>query len=519
MIHKDFYSYHLYRVLFSHLIFWTMQIKRSILVIVGCLALVSSIFLGCKKDTTAAAPKPIIPVVIKDTSIVNRFIYTSLRDYYLWNAQVPSLNNTKYNNKDSLNAYLNSYADPQKFFASLLYQQNTVDKWSFLVNDPNTISNWIQGISETMGYDFMLSYIGTSTNVFGFVRYVFKGSPAEKAGIKRGDLFMKVNDTQLTATNYQSLLFNNITYKLSFASLANNVISLNGKSVTMTAVTMQENPILVDTVLNVGNLKVGYLMYNAFNAGFDIQLNNVFKKFKDAPINKLVLDLRYNGGGSVQSAKYLASMIYGTKTTSPFLKSQYNSGLQAYLTSVNGAASLIENFIANIDSTTTTPVAAINALNLTDVYFITSDNTASASELLINGLKPYMTVFSVGSNTAGKYVASWTLQDWDANGNVNPKDKYAMQPIVVKIANANGISDFINGLSPDYAATEDIANLLPLGDRNETLLKPILNKIQGFPLAAISTKAAAMGLKKLTDSQAQKVFSQQMYMARPNLKK
>lgn len=330
---------------------------------------------------------------------------------------------------------------------------------------------------------------------------------------------MKVNDTQLTATNYQSLLFNNITYKLSFASLANNVISLNGKSATMTAVTMQENPILVDTVLNVGNFKVGYLMYNAFNAGFDIQLNNVFKKFKDAPINKLVLDLRYNGGGSVQSAKYLASMIYGTKTTSPFLKSQYNSGLQAYLTSVNGAASLVENFIANIAATTTTPVAAINTLNLTDVYFITSDNTASASELLINGLKPYMTVFSVGSSTAGKYVASWTLQDWDSNGNVNPKDKYAMQPIVVKIANANGISDFINGLAPDYAATEDIANLLPLGDRNETLLKPILNKIQGFPLAAISTKAAAMGLKKLTDSQAQKVFSQQMYMARPNLKK
>ena len=77
-----------------------MQIKRNILVIVGCLILLSSAFLGCKKDSTVVVPKPPAPVVIKDTSIVNRFIYTTLRDYYLWNAQVPSLNNTKYNNKE-----------------------------------------------------------------------------------------------------------------------------------------------------------------------------------------------------------------------------------------------------------------------------------------------------------------------------------------------------------------------------------------------------------------------------------
>lgn len=118
------------------------------------------------------------------------------------------------------------------------------------MDDSKVIDNWIQGISETMGFDFMLERFGTTGNVFGFVRYVYKGSPAEQAGLKRGDLFMKVNDQQLTETNYSSLLFNILTYKLTLASITANVISLNGRYATMTAVNMQENPIQLDTVLN-----------------------------------------------------------------------------------------------------------------------------------------------------------------------------------------------------------------------------------------------------------------------------
>jgi len=466
------------------------------------------IFINCKKDS-AVAP---VPIVIKEATDVNKFIYNGLKDYYLWVDQVPNLIAQKYTVKDSLNAFLNTFTDPNTLFTSLLYKYQTIDKWSFIVDDAAIIDNWIQGISETMGYDFMLARIGTTGNVFGFVRYVYKGSPAEKAGLKRGDLFMKVNDQQLTETNYSTLLFNVLTYKLSLATVSANVISLNGKSVSMTAVQMQENPIQLDTVLNVNNLKVGYLVYNGFNSDFDIQLNDVFKKFKDASIDKLVLDLRYNGGGSVQTAIYLASMIYGTSTSKVFVKSQYNANYQAYIISTDGAASLIENFTDKILKTATTAETPINTLNLTSLSVITSDNTASASELLINGLKPYMQIFNVGINTAGKYVGSFTLKDWDANGVVNPNDKWAMQPIVVKMANSLDVTDFINGLVPDYSIEEDIVNLLPFGDQNETLLKAVLNNIKGIPQSSFILKSQSLGLKKVFDSQDIRPFAKQMYI-------
>lgn len=467
---------------------------------------------NCKKDPAVTNPVVQNPVVIKEATVVNKFIYNGLKDYYLWVDQVPSLTAQKFLVKDTLNAFLNTYSDPEKLFTDLLYKYNTVDKWSFIVDDSKKIDNWIQGISETMGFDFMLSRYGSSDKVFGFVRYVYKGSPAEKAGIKRGDLFLQVDDQEITVSNYQTLLFTKVTYKLSMASITGNVISMNGKSYTMTAVQMQENPIALDTVLMVNSYKVGYLVYNGFNSDFDLQLNQVFRKFKDAGIDKLILDLRYNGGGSVETAKYLASMIYGKYTSKIFFKSQYNAGLQDYFVTTYGAASLNESFIDTISRTATTPVTPINTVNLSKLYVITSDNTASASELLINGLKPYLQVVNVGINTAGKYVGSFTIKDWDANGNVNPNDSWAMQPIVVKIANSADVSDFVDGLVPDIKMEEDIANLLPFGDQNETLLKAVLYDIKGLPQTGIVLKSAKLGLTKIYDSQDHRPFSKQMYI-------
>jgi len=472
--------------------------------------MLTTLLINCKRETLAPSP---VPVVIKEATDVNKFIYNGLKDYYLWVDQVPNLTAQKYSVKDSLNAFLDSYTDPNNLFTSLLYKYNTVDKWSFIVPDSTTINNWIQGISETMGFDFMLARFGTSGNVFGFVRYIYKGSPAEKAGLKRGDLFMMVNDQQLTVTNYSSLLFDLTTYKLSLASVSSsNIISLNGMSVTMTAVQMQENPILLDTVLNVNNYKVGYLVYNGFNSDFDLQLNDVFKTFKNAAIDKLVLDLRYNGGGSVQTAIYLASMIYGTTTSKLFVTSQYNTGLQAYIVSTDGAASLNQNFTDKILQTATSAETPINTLNMSQLYVITSNNTASASELLINGLKPYLQIVNVGDSTAGKYVGSWTIKDWDANGIVNPNDKWAMQPIVVKMSNSVGVSDYVLGLFPDIEKVEDIVNLLPFGDQNETLLKVVLNDIKGIPQSSMKLKSEVLGLKKVFDSQDHRPFSKQMYI-------
>ncbi|HEY3373227.1 MAG TPA: S41 family peptidase [Prolixibacteraceae bacterium] len=475
--------------------------------IIPYILLAGILFSACKKEE-----QPIAPVIIPQASVVNLFVWNGLHDYYLWNSQVPGLANTKYEKTDSLNAFLNKYSDPEKLFNSLLYKRDTVDKWSFIVDDSKQIDDWISGISETIGYTVVPVRIGNSQDLFGLVLYVFKGSPAEKAGIKRGDVFLKVNDQQINVSNYQTLLYNTITSKLSFATLSNHQVVPSDRTATVTAIQMQENPINKDTVFTVNNQKVGYLVYNGFNSDFDLQLNDVIQKFKDANINQMILDLRYNGGGSVQSSIYLASMLYGTDKTKLFAKAQYNEGVQQYLVDAYGLQSLNDNFTNTIEATTTHAATAINTLNLQKIYIIVSDNTASASELLINGLKPYMNVKVVGVNTTGKYVGSISLKDENENGVVNPNNKWAMQPIVVKYANSLGVSDFVNGLTPDIRAEEDIANLLPFGDPNETLLSVVLNDIKGLSPISMTLKSAEMGLKKVADPHANNRFAKDMYI-------
>jgi carboxyl-terminal processing protease len=470
---------------------------------------------GCKKEDGGFG-KLIIPApkVIPQATDVNKFIWTGLHDFYLWNDMIPNLTTNKFNNKDSLNQFLNKSTDPQQLFASLLYKYEVVDRWSFLVEDAKTIDDWISGTSKTMGYDFRLAQIGNTNNVFGFVRYVLKDSPADKAGMKRGDIFISVNNEQLTISNYAKLLFSNDTYKLGFAKFTVSGITATDRSLTMTAVTMQENPIYLDTIFTSQNEKIGYLVYNGFNSEFDIQLNDVMKKFKEANINQMVLDLRYNGGGSVQSSIYLASMIYGTHKTKLFARAQYNANLQEYF-----ADMLDENFALRIAKTETTPETPITTLNLQKVYIIVSGNTASASELLINGLRPYMNVKVVGINTYGKYVGSATIRDWDEQGNVNPSHNYAMQPIIVKYVNSAGDPDFVNGLTPNIFSEEDYVNLLPFGDPNEQLLSAVLNDINGIQVTSKTLKSAQFGLKKLADSHDFKPFAYDMYMNPQNLKR
>jgi carboxyl-terminal processing protease len=487
------------------------------------LIVVLATFTQCRKEATLPTPvDPVVPpvvtpVVIPDAPEVNTFVWASMHDYYLWNDKIPNLTNTYYQmltstssnykrNKDSLNVYLNKFTDPSKLFNNLLYQYKVVDKWSFIVADYTIIDNWIAGISKTIGADYQLYYLNsTSPDIIGVVRYVLKGSPAEKAGILRGDIFAKVDGVQLTDANYNAILVNKESYTLGFAKVVNGVITPTGKTAALTAVELQEDPVLLSKVLTVNGNKVGYLVYNGFTADFDLELNTVFQQFKTAGVTKLILDLRYNGGGSVQTAIYLASMIYTTNTAKLFTKSVYNGILTPYITTTYGDSFFNSNFTDKIN---TTP---INTLNLSDVYFIVSGETASASELLINGLKPYMNVKSIGTNTYGKYVASLTLKDYDVNNKLVTTHKYAMQPIVAKYANSLGISDFVTGLTPDITQKEGTSNMLQLGDENEELLKIVLDYMKGLKTQALPNVGLSNS-KAVFSSKDKSQFSRDMYL-------
>jgi hypothetical protein len=360
-----------------------------------------------------------------------------------------------------------------------------------------------------------------TTNVYGIVYYVIPSSDADKKGILRGMVFSAVNGTPITETNFRDLLFDdNTSYTLNLANFnAGNPIT-NGTTFDLTKEQLQENPVAITEVFTEGSNKIGYLLYNQFASNFDGELNVAFAKFKSESITDLIIDLRYNGGGSVRTATYLASMINGTNTGKVFSQEFWN---QKVIEATNPDF-FLNNFtdqINNIDRGGNTILnEPINSLSLQRVYFIVTDNTASASELVINGMNAYIDVNLVGTKTVGKQVGSITLYNSDnlqRNGaNLNPNHTYAMQPIVLEIKNANGENN-PDGYVADVFLTEDFGqedatiNLGILGEKSDPLLdRTIILITTGARFTGKNT--FSFEEKALINSRFIRRFSQEMYV-------
>jgi carboxyl-terminal processing protease len=364
----------------------------------------------------------------------------------------------------------------------------------------------LQGTTNNNGVEFGLSTKPSNPNeLVGWVRYIIPGSDASKKDIKRGDIFYAVDGKPLKINNRIELLFSsNNDYTLNMADYNGGNFTPNGKSVALTKTNLSENPIFINTVINSGTNKIGYLMYNGFYSNYDNQLNDAFGTLKSQGITDLVIDFRYNGGGSVQTATRLASMITGSFTGKVFAKNQWNSKIDDYF-SRNDPESQKDFFVNKIGDT------PINSLNLTKVYILTSKASASASELVINGLKPYIEVIHIGDITAGKNVGSVTLYDSPdfSKKNANQKHRYAMQPIVVKTANSAGFGDYQSGLVPTFKQEETLSNLGVLGTANEPLLQTAISKITGK--TRLKQNENQMKLNFFKDSKSENVFQNQMY--------
>jgi C-terminal processing protease CtpA/Prc len=168
-------------------------------------------------------------------------------------------------------------------------------------------------------------------------------------------------------------------------------------------------------------------------------------------------------------------MITGQFNNEIFAQEQWNSKLDAYIREEFGEERLVDRFVGFLSDG-----EAINSLNLNRVFIITTSESASASELLINGLASYIEVIQVGEQTVGKNVASITLYDYiDNDGTRNPDHTYAMQPIVLKIANNDGFADYDNGLEPNKLVEENIRDLGVLGSPDETLFEAVLSVLSG----------------------------------------
>jgi carboxyl-terminal processing protease len=436
------------------------------------------------------------PTPTVDNSEINDYIWKGLNQWYYWQEKVDNLADTFDDNQSDYTTYLQSYSDPENFFNSLNHKD---DPFSWIDPDYENLEDQLSGISASNGMMFTLySRCSGCETLIGAVTYVLPNSDAATKGVLRGDLFNVVNGQELNLDNYISLLYGQemsyIIDLVNYDAAADLVTPRNISIDLVKEENFQEEPIHKNLVLDHNGTRVGYLMYNKFvgevdsnddgvnEYDFNQELIDVFSNFRSENISELVIDLRYNGGGSVRTCTYLASLITGQFTGEIFAQQQWNSKLMAYFESRNTNSDPDDDFDLNdyfVDTTHTG--VSIQGLSLSRVYILTSGRSASASELLINGLSPHIDVVQIGTATYGKNVGSITIYDYiDNTGNErNPNHTYAMQPIVLKIANSAGVADYTDGLEPDVELREIASSYGVLGDVNEPIFAAALNYMSG----------------------------------------
>ncbi|MCB0453303.1 MAG: peptidase S41 [Aequorivita sp.] len=442
---------------------------------------ISMLFVSCFEDMD----DNIQPASTLD---IQNFIYRGLNYYYLYKADTPELANDAFSSQGELDSFLNNYDSPEALFDYLLSPQ---DRFSALFSDFRVIEDALSGISLSNGMEFGLVYYpDNSNNVFGYVRYVLPNTDAEAQGLKRGDLFTTIDGQQINGQNYIDLQTPN-SYTIGLATYDGTNFIPTGETALLNKTQYNENPVYKVKTFDINGEKIGYLMYNGFIKDYDSQLNDAFAQFKAQGVTNLVLDLRYNGGGSVETATDLASMITGQFNGQVFYKEFWNADRQA----ANASDGLFDSSISNGSD--------INSLNLNNVYVLTTQRTASASELVINGLNPYINTVQVGDTTTGKFQASFLLYDAPAPSfsrqEADPSHYYAMLPLVFKTANVAGNTDYGDGLFPQIALKENYFDLGQLGDENEPLLAAALFEIAGRPF---NGKKDFNPLKEIFDSSA-----------------
>ncbi|MEN8834788.1 MAG: S41 family peptidase [Polaribacter sp.] len=415
---------------------------------------------------------------------INYFIWKGLNVFYYWQENVADLDDNRFGNFNDLYSYFRGFSEPESVFENLLNRPE--DRFSIIVDDYLALEKSFQGLNLSNGLEFgLVRNNSNKSNVFGYVRYVIPNSDAALKNMKRGQIFTTVNGQQLTDTNFNTLLFGSTTYTLGLADYNNGDPIENGNLITLQKTELQENPIAIHKTFEENNQKIGYLMYNQFASNFDSQLNAIFSEFKAQNITDLILDLRYNPGGSTRSATYLGSMVTGQFKDAVYSKEIWNSKIL----NANPPELFINNFTDQIKNTdqngVTTSEEAINSLELERVFIITSSSTASASELVINALSAHIDVRLVGTTTVGKQVGSLTLYDSDnlrkSGTNFNRNHNYALQPLVLEIRNKDN-ENYPNGISPGIDLLginlrENLGNLGVLGEPSEPLLERTLTYI------------------------------------------
>ena len=396
------------------------------------------ILAGCFNDQSTSDPKPEPLKEVQEA-------YDIMKLPYLWSEQVDQ------------NLDLTNYRSPIDLVTDL---KAAADRFTF-IEEGNDIAKELQGTPVSTGLQF--KYLNDTL----YIAYVDLNSPADLAGLKRSYAVLSINDKTLTpqpSTVPSIDLTQTITLKYLDSDGKTHTKAITPTEYDSKVVIHQE----VKT-LKINSKKIGYLVYTAFTSNSDEQLTAAFTNFKTQDIDELVLDLRYNGGGSVLVARQLASLIKRTLKDRIFAQYTYNKPFTEYLK---------ENEPDAINNNKLAFTAPAEGLNLFRLFVLTSSRTASASELIINSLRPFMEVILIGDKTVGKNVASllYTLE-----GTIK---SYSFLPIIILITNANNESDYGAGFEPNFKSFDDVSE--PFGSPNDPMLAQAIYYIENGSFSPVS---------------------------------
>ncbi len=387
----------------------------------GLLSLVS----GCGGSTAAGDST-------SDCSVngENAQVLSTMQSWYYWYQSLPSTVNPA------------GYGSPDALLDAI--RQQPLDRFTYITTQ--AADQAFYGAGQYVGYG--LGFRLSAANDLE-VNQVFAASPANLAGLVRGDTVTQINGLPVPTLVANGQLDDELSAADPGVNVTLTFTDLQSQShtVTLTSAVVTQPSVDQVSVFTVGSERVGYFLLNSFIDPSTAALDQAFAQFVSQGVTQLVIDERYNGGGEVTVAQYLASLVAGSSYAGKTLGSlTYNDKH------------------TDQNQVLTFPTVA-TSLGLTQVVFITSDSTASASEFVINALSPYLHVVTVGSATFGKPVG-------EDGFNVCADVLY---PITFKIANVNGYGDYFGGLPVTCAATDDISR--GLGDPNEAALATSLTYI------------------------------------------
>ncbi|MFZ4261026.1 S41 family peptidase [Sphingobacterium sp. HJSM2_6] len=456
--------------------------------------LLSIAIISCQKDPTRipSPPKPVEPV---DNRTEAQKIKDSIYYYYkmqsYWESSIEVVNpistlTDKYTGNQSLLNYLMGQTPLKNDYVFHKDYNGPFDRFSFIEDISASSEN--SGKADTYdGFGLFVVFESTEPAAPLYIGFVEGGSPADDAGLKRGDKITSLNgNTNITYSN-----FSYVNNQLNKTHLDLVVLRGNQTSITVGIDSKEYEiyPIVKDSVFTVADKKVGYLAYSSFEElAYDdgsftkmrTDLERIFSKFAINNIKDIIIDIRYNGGGYVSTATYLANKVINTAGNNKLMFSyDVNKNLQSER---SGQGSFKDvNFRKN------------NNTEIQNVYFLVSDYTASASEILISVLKPYMNVQIIAevSSTYGKPVGFFPQKIMD---------KINLWAASFKVVNSAGYSDYWDGIEADKKnVLDDISK--DFGDTRESMTAMALAHIETgvYPSRSPSARIGARTTNTRTD--------------------